>query len=151
MTRTRRLCRTYSSHEYSPIDYAYVELTERLRGFLMSVLPRLHELKQVTEEHFLRVVFLDYTPTFIAGLPDEFDEFEDILNSGDMVHLPEVFVLPDLEAYTVGVEFSTIEIEDDGFRWVCRPKHAACECETLSFKYDDIGWAELGEASQQHQ
>lgn len=139
----RYICRVYSSHEYAPIDYAVVELDDDLRELLDSVKPQVYELTKVNGQMFLRVEFLNYQPTFIEGLPDAFEEFDDALNCGELVELPGDFEMPDLESCTPRLDFATIQIEDDGFRWTCRVKHSPCEHETVTFNYKDVGWPEL--------
>jgi len=139
----RYICRVYSSREYASIDYAYVELDDDLQELLDSVMPQVCELAKVNGQMFLRVEFLNYTPTFIEGLPDAFEEFEDDLNCGKLVELPEDFKVPNLEEHAPRLDFATIQIEDDCFRWTCRVKHSPCEQETVSFNFRDVGWPEL--------
>ena len=139
----RYISKVYSSHEFTAVKYAYVELDDELHKLLESVMPKVADLNKVQGLMFLRVEFLNYAPTFIEGLPDAFEELERKLFSEELVELPEDFEVPDWEEWMCRIDFSTIQIEDDCFRWTCRVKHAVDKSETVNFNFKHVGWPEL--------
>jgi len=132
------LCRVYNSGEYSTIDYAYVEIDEGLKAFIEHARKGLGDLAK--HKDFLRVELFHLGPVYLESLPDELEEHMDALNCGDYVELPADTPAPESD---VRLDFSEIEIENDGFRWSCGVKHSSLVSTTATFRYADVGWPEL--------
>jgi hypothetical protein len=135
-TGRKYMLRVHTDGEYASLSYAFIEFTDDLLDFIRQVwLIAIPALKGFSEQ-FLRAEYLDYHPVFVNVLPPEFDEVSesDEFNDAGLVRLADDAAFPQCDR----LEVATIQIEDDGFRWTVRAKHALEESYTDTVYYKEI-------------